>query len=101
MGAYRRGKMNNTTSNSTTNSITNIITYTELGQEQPNPQLVEHVIVAVRGVHCQDIAKQAPEVTPGFPPRCSSTNSASIAFVIFDHSHGPHKTSTINYQKPK
>jgi hypothetical protein len=33
----------NTTTNATTNRTTNMTTNTELGQEQPNPQLVERV----------------------------------------------------------
>jgi hypothetical protein len=77
----------------------NMTTNTKLGQKQPHPQLSEHVIEEVGGVHHQNIKEQVPEVTPGFPLRCSSTNSA--AFVVFDHSHRPHKKSTINYQKAK
>jgi hypothetical protein len=36
---------------------------------------------------------------PGFPLRCSSTNSAATAFVVLDHSHWP--THKKNNQLPK
>jgi hypothetical protein len=80
---------------------TNITTDMELEQEQLNPQLAEHVVGEVCGIHHQDIAEQAPEVMLGFPPRCSSANSAATAFVVLEHSHQPCKKSTINHQKAK
>ncbi len=74
--------MNNTTTNTTTN--------TEPKWEQPNPQLAKRVVGEVHGVHHLDIKEHAPEVSLGFPPRCSSTNSATTAFVVLeDHSHQP------------
>jgi hypothetical protein len=61
--------MNKKTTNMTSNTTTNMTTNTELGQEQPDPQLAEHVVREVRGVHPQINTLQVLELTPEFSPR--------------------------------
>jgi hypothetical protein len=45
----------NMTTNTTTNMTTNTIANKEPGWERPNPQLAEHVVRELRGVHHRDI----------------------------------------------